>query len=481
MKWIYLPAVAAAALATSVAFAADVSAKKKGAEPPPPPPAWLDTLTIDGFIAGGVAVNFAQPYNKLNFGHLFTDRASWPTFNQGVLTVQRPIDPKAAGYDFGFKVQGMIGTDARYSHYLGELDYLVHDRTQIALVEAHALAHLPWVTPLSQGGVDVKVGQFVTYNGAEVIPAKDNIFYSHSYIFNFGPFLHTGIMTNTHVNDWLDVYAGVTTGVNTSIGWPGDNNASASFHGGFGLNLLDGNLTVMAFTHAGPENPKQLDPLGVGWPYNVIPGGTPAACVCNPSSTWRYYNNLTTTWKATENLTFITDISYMREDGWNPTSTIGLSVNDLTFLANNFGVATAGIPLRAQGADAYGVAQYATYKINDLIKIGARIEYFRDNKNFFVAGFPGYFDAVNVAHGFPAPSAIFQPGFRGTSYLALTLGATITPELPKLPIISGLILRPEIRWDTAVNGAAPFFGPNGTRKSSTGMFNMDVIVPFTLL
>ncbi len=470
MKRIFLTGVAMAALSASMALAGEPKVEKEVS----PPPAWLDTLTIDGWIAGGVVVNPSQPFNKVNFGHLFTDRANWPQFNQGILTVARPLDPKAEGFDFGFKMQWMLGTDARYSHYLGVLDYAIHDRTQIAPIEAYVTAHLPLVTPLSQGGVDIKVGKFVTYNGAEVIPAKDNLLYTHSYIFNFGPFLHTGVMTNTHVNPWLDVYAGVTTGVNTSIGWPGDNNSSASFHGGLGLNLLDGNLTVMAFTHAGPENPKQLDPYGVGWP------NTPVACACNPNSTWRYFNNLTTTWKATENLTFITDISYMRENGNITISKTGLPANTVAALDGNFGTSLAALGNRPQGADAYGVAQYVSYKLDDVLKLNGRIEYWRDNKNFFAAAFPGYFDAVNTAHGFYSPSTIFQPANVGTSYLALTAGVTITPEVPEMPIIKGIIFRPEVRWDVAVNGATPFFGPNGGRKRSTGLIAMDVIVPFSI-
>jgi hypothetical protein len=477
MMKILLTGVAAAALTMSMAFAASASGKKTkiAPEPPPPPPpaaAWLDTLTINGFLSGGVVINPSQPFNKINFGHLFTDRANTPQFNQGILTVARPLDPKATDFDFGFKMQWMLGTDARYSHYLGVLDYAIHDRTQIAPIEAHVMAHLPLVTPLSQGGIDVKVGKFVTLNGAEVIPADGNIFYSHSYMFNFGPFLHTGVVVNTHVTSWLDVMAGVTTGVNTSIGWPGDNNASASFHGGFGLNLLDGNLTIMAMTHSGPENPKQLDPYGVGWP------NTPLACACNPNSTWRYFNNITTTWKATENLTFITDISYMREDGWIPISVTGLPADTIAALDDNFGTNLAALGNRPQGADAYGIAQYASYKVNDLLKLSTRIEYFRDNKNFFVAGFPFYFDAVNAGHGFPT-TAVFQPANVGTSYLAVTAGATITPEVPKNPFITGLILRPEVRWDIAVNNAAPFFGPVGRRRSA-GLFAMDVIVPFSI-
>jgi len=467
MKRIFLTGVAMAALSASMAFAGEPKVEKEVS----PPPAWLDTLTIDGWLSGGVVVNPSQPFNKINFGHLFTDRANTPQFNQGILTVARPLDPKAEGFDFGFKMQWMLGTDARYSHYLGVLDYAIHDRTQIAPIEAHVLAHLPILT---QGGIDVKIGQFVTLNGAEVIPAKDNLFYSHSYIFNFGPFVHTGVMTNTHVTPWLDFYAGISSGVNTSLGWPGDNNRSPSFHGGFGLNLLDGNLTVLAITHAGPENPKQLDPYGVGWP------NTPVVCACSPSSTWRYFNNLTTTWKATENLTFITDISYMREDGNITISRTGLPDDAVAALDTDFGTTFADFGRRPQGADAYGVAQYISYKVDDVLKLNGRIEYWRDNKNFFAAAFPGYFDAVNTGHGFYSPSTIFQPANVGTSYLALTAGMTITPEVPEMPIIKGIIFRPEVRWDVAVNGATPFFGPGARNKRSTGLIAMDVIVPFSI-
>ena len=152
MKWPYLSTVAALSLATSVTSAAHAQSKLMEVDPtlieenqPAPPsaatpvkkgrivkgpavaptPAWIDTLTIDGYVEGGVAVNFNQPFNKLNWGHLYTDRANWPTFNGALLTVQRPLDPKAEGYDFGFKFQGMIGEDMRYNHYLGILDYAI--------------------------------------------------------------------------------------------------------------------------------------------------------------------------------------------------------------------------------------------------------------------------------------------------------------------------------------------------------------------
>src|SRR5713226_6873938 len=164
---------------TSV-FAADLKMYKKA---PPPVPSWWDTLTITGHVEAGITANGANPSDGINFGHLFTDKANEPLLNQAMLTIQRPLDPKATGYDFGFKFQSMFGSDARYTHFLGEFDESINGRTQFDIVEAHALFHLPWLTP---GGVDLKVGQYVTLEGAEVIYAPDNLLYSHSYIFNFG-------------------------------------------------------------------------------------------------------------------------------------------------------------------------------------------------------------------------------------------------------------------------------------------------------
>lgn len=507
---------------------------KKSEAEAPKPGKWMDTLTVDGFVEGGIAVNPSQPFNGLNWGHLYTDRANTPLFNSGVLTVQRPLDPKAEGFDYGFKVQGMVGEDMRYNHYMGELDYAINSRTQIGPIEAHGLMHIPLKTSLTEGGVDIKVGQFVTMNGAELITAKDNLFYSHAYMFNFGPFVDTGVMVTTHSKSWLDIYTGAITGNNQSIGWPGDNNHSLSFHGGLGFNLLDGNLVIMAITTTGPENPKQTDKYGVGWPTGFAGGGltpvsgvawpyplgntqngmpytsnqsawgVPQQCACGVNDAIRSWNNLTTTWKATDRLTFITDISLMVETGWNP-STGGIPQSQWN-IANGI-LAAAGAnsqyygyaPAKPMGATAYGVAQNVSYKFDDTFLLKGRLEYFRDANNFFVSAFPGYFDAANVQHGFWCPSCINRtyttlPGFSpygtstqagkaytGTSYLALTVGTTITPKLPdNVPYLTGLMIRPELRWDQAVNGTQPFFNKSGM-SSSQGMFNMDIILPFSFI
>lgn len=412
-----------------IAQAADVAAT-----PPPAPANWWDTVTVTGVVEGGLTLNPDYPGDGLNFGHLFTDKANTPLLNQMLLTAQRPLDPKATDYDFGFKLQLMYGSDARYTHYLGEFDYIINDRSQFTPVEAFGIVHLPW---LFAGGIDVKFGQYVTLEGAETIDPTTNYIYSHSYIFNFGiPLVHTGIMTISHVDPMVDIYLGVDTGVNTTFGnRQGDNNGAAAFHGGIGLNLLDGNLTILATTHIGAENPDTF--------------GTALACACNPNRALRYLSDITATWKATDSLTFITDLNYIRDDGFK--------------------------------ASGYGIAQYAIYTVNDWLKLVGRGEVWRDNNNFFVAAFPGNFDFVNVEYGFPS-TAVFGPA--PTTYLELTAGLNISPALPEgLPFLKSLTVRPEVRYDASLNGTTPFNGQGfpafgvGT-KSSQFTFGGDIIAKF---
>jgi hypothetical protein len=368
-------------------------------------------------IDAGITANAGNPADGLNFGQLYTDRANSFLFNGLLLTAQRPLDPKATGYDAGFKLQVQFGSDARYNHYLGECDYCIDNINQFTPIEVWGAVHTPWLFP---GGIDIKAGQFVTLLGAETIDPTTNYTYTKSYIYNFGiPFVETGVMTISHVNPNVDVYAGVTSGVNTSLGYRGgDNNGAPAFEGGIGFTFLDGNLTVLATTHIGPENPDTV--------------ATRLACGCNPNSALRYLNDIVTTWKVSDSLTLINEANFIRDDGFNATG--------------------------------YGMAQYAIYTVNDWLKLVGRAEIWRDDGSpktgtgFFVAGFPGIFDFANAQYGFPNSSFTEAP----TTYLELTGALNITPEIPKgTPIFQQILIRPEVRWDRSLSGTFPFGGSAG--------------------
>jgi len=389
-------------------------------EPAPSREGWWKDVKFSGHIAAGVTLNPDDPVDRLNFGHLFTDRANEVLLNQFILTLERPLDPKKSSeFQRGFKLQGMYGSDARYTHFLGEFDKVTHDRHQFDVVEAYLSYHLPILT---KGGVDVKIGQYVTLEGAEVISAPGNFFYSHSYIFNFGiPFKHTGIMTTTHVSPHLDLYLGVDTGVNTTFGRDGDNNDAIAFHGGIGLNLLKGDLTILATTHIGPELPRSAGvTLGV-----------------DPNRDLRYLNDITTVWKINKKLTSTTDLNYIRDDG-----------------------------LKAEG---WGIAQYFTYAVNDRWSFGIRGEIWKDRDGAFVAAFPGPLDFLNAQKGLPATVISYGP----TTYYAVTLGANYKPPVEKR--FEGLVIRPEVRWDWS-SDTKPFNAGTEDRQFTAGV---DLIFPFT--
>jgi Putative beta-barrel porin-2, OmpL-like. bbp2 len=394
--------------------------------PPPPPPDWWSTVTATGVIDAGVTFNPELPGDGLNFGQLYTDKANQPLLNGVLLTLQRPFDPKATDYDFTFKFQFQYGSDARYNHYLGEFNYIIDDRNQFTPIEAWLGYHLPW---LFSGGIDVKAGQWVTLEGAETIDPTTNYTYSKSYIFNFGiPFVETGVLAIAHVDPLLDIYVGITGGENTTFGYRGgDNNGGPAGIGAIGLNLLDGNLTILASTHIGPELP---DTFGFPGTNTINTAGT---CFCNPNTALRYLNDITATWKINDAISLITDLNYIRDDGFK----------------------TSG----------YGVAQYAIWSVLDWLKIVGRVEVWRDNgvsadngithTGFFVAGFPGNFDFVNSEYGFLNTSFVGVP----TTYFETTVSLNITPPVPDgWSFIKGITLRPEVRYDTSLNGTTPFDG-----------------------
>ncbi len=366
---------------------------------------------ISGWIESGIAFNPDSPQDNQNFGRLFDDRANEPLLNQVVINFERALAPQPGEFDWGFKLQFMYGSDARFIHSLGLFDDTAATSIlQPDLVEAYLNLHFPIIT---EGGLDLKLGKFVTLEGAETIDPRTNFFYSHTYIFNFGiPFNHTGALATWHATSHLNLVAGLTRGVNTSVD---DNNDSVAFHGGIGLDLNEGKLAISVATHIGPETP-------------------------NNNHDQRYLNTITTTWKITDKLTSITDLNYAHDAGAD--------------------------------ADAYGVAQYLTYAINSWLTAGVRGEIFRDDKGFYVVSFANDHDPMRALEGEPTIDPRTLGGGK-TSYGAITVGVNMKPSMPKP--IAGLTIRPELRFDRALNGTQPFNDSNERNQFTAGI---DVIVGF---
>ncbi len=370
------------------------------APPPAAPPAAAAAppgIVFAAQLDAGITGNLTGPNGQPNFGRLFDDKANTVLLNAVQLTASKALNPAATGYDVGFTLQGEYGTDARYTHYLGEFDYATSDREQFSLLQANVVVHTPWLTA---GGVDFKLGQFLTPIGFETIDPSTNPFYSHSYLFNFGPFEHTGLQGIWHVSPLLDVYVQADTGESTTFDG-GDENAEPAGLVGVGLNnMLGGKLTVLWLTHLGPEDAT-----------NAI--GTLA------NSEMRYESDVVATYKPGGKWSFAGEGQWQHED--------------------------------STGAEFYGAAVYASYTLTPTLTANARAEAVRDNGGFFVAAFPGNLDAVRALDG--RPSTAYGAGSQ--TYGELTFGVTYKPTIPHVTLLA---FRPEVRWDHSLSGGHPFDG-----------------------
>ena len=379
----------------------------------PPPDCWglIPGIKCSAQIEAGVSFN---PQNAAtNWGQLFTDHANQPTLNQMVLGIERDIPKDATSWDYGFKFSGLYGSDARYTHFLGIANYLTSDRYQLDVVEASVSVHAPLLV-----GLDVKAGLYPTPLGFEYIDPSLNPFYSHSYIFNYGiPLKHTGVLGVLHATDFLDVYGGVDTGVNTTLG-SGDNNGAIAGLVGFGFTAVGGNLTGVALSHFGPENPSYIPGTQEGVP--------------NANHYFRYENDANVTYKWNDKLSTTLELNYIKDE--NP---------------------------YYNAPEAWGVATYLAYSLTDTVTLNARAEVFRDGKGYYVAWFPGNEDFVNSEYG---KSNTAVPGPH-TTYGEFTVGATWKPSGLPAPI-AGLLIRPELRFDQTVGGGPSAFSP--AYNSATG-------------
>jgi len=97
-----------------------------------PPGFWINGIHLSAQLETGIIANPYRPATGLNWGQLFTDHANQVQMNQLLLTANKPLDPKDSDYQWGFKVQFMYGSDARYTQFLGELNRVIPDqRNQI--------------------------------------------------------------------------------------------------------------------------------------------------------------------------------------------------------------------------------------------------------------------------------------------------------------------------------------------------------------
>jgi hypothetical protein len=324
-------------------------------------------LTIGGYVEGSLTYNFRDV--RTNEGRVFDFENQDPTLNQLVVYIDKTIDFKKKEFQIGGHVEMMWGADARLIHANGIFDhYGVNDgpENQFDPTQFYLDVFLP-----VGNGLNIRAGKFVTLLGQETINPTGNMFYSHSYLFGFAiPFTHLGAYGTYALSDSLTVDFGASRG--WEQGFEDNNHDSIDVFGRVSWLLNEKTGTKLLVT-------------GIGGPERA-----------NDSGDYRY----------------VLDVIFTH----NLSDQLSLAVNGDWGFEENAGI-------NGEDAQWFGVATYLGYKVNDLVSVNFRGEWFED---------------PDGARGLGTTGSVWEA----------TLGVDIHP-LAANKNFASLRVRPEIRYDYA--------------------------------
>jgi len=345
-------------------------------------------ITYGGWIAAGITGN-DQGF-RTNNGNLpvnFNDKSNGAQLNQAWAWAERATDTGGCGWDVGFRIDYIFGTDGQDTQAFGDTGW---DTEWDASTEYGSAIPQLYAT-VAYNDLTVKLGHFYTIIGYEVVPAPDNFFYSHALTMLYGePFTHTGVLAEYAYNDRVTMYGGWVQGWDSGFN---NSNDADMFIGGISLGLTD-NVTATYATTIGD--------FGDG----TANGGT-------GTEGELYMHSLVVDWSITDRLTYV-----FQHD---------LGIND-----NAVGT-----------TEWYGINQYLLYDINCCWAVGGRFEWFNDVDGARVAqngnaNGGDYYEFTLGANYKPHTNLTFRPEIRydwyngqglpyagGTSSDLLTFGADV--------------------------------------------------------
>lgn len=276
-------------------------------------PSWVRKVEVSGFADVSYVYNTQSPKSRTSTLRAFDTDASGFQPNAFELVVQKPVSEDSR---VGFRTDLDIGED---SEIVGSVTTGFGSTTdEIDLQQVYAEALLP-----VGGGLNVKVGKFVTLHGAEVIESKDNWNFSRSFLFGYAiPFTHTGVRMSYPVAPWLTGMFGVNNG------W----------------DVVDDNNTGKTIELAACGNPTPQT-------FYSVTG------MVGPEQTGDNRDDR-----------FLLDVVL----GYNPCEKLALKLN------YDYGQEQDATIENIENATWHGVAGYARYQFTDWYALALRSEYFAD-------------------------------------------------------------------------------------------------------
>jgi len=158
-------------------------------------------VKVYGWLEGSFNLSTSHDSNYPTAYDIFSNRVE---FDQAVLYVERiPDSVQTDHFDWGFHLSGLYGTSYRFTTNLGYFSgQLVNDHHQYGFDPV--LEYLDLYFPQVGGGLNIRVGRFISIPGIEAQLAPNNYVYTHSLLYSVDPFTDTGLLATMRLNDrWL--------------------------------------------------------------------------------------------------------------------------------------------------------------------------------------------------------------------------------------------------------------------------------------
>ncbi|MFM9115982.1 MAG: outer membrane beta-barrel protein [Planctomycetota bacterium] len=376
-------------------------------------------IQAGGWLAQSFTWNPYQPNDRFNGPMTWTDRSNEYQMNELYLTINRAADTQGAGWDYGYGIDSMYGTNYRWNTAAG-LETNLNGSSATFYGAAIPQAYFE----IAKDDVTVKMGHFLSPVGYFAVGTHRNFFPVLPYTFQYGePFTHTGALATWKMSDKLSIGNGITRGWDN---FDGSGNPNLGYLGT--LNYTRDNGDTLAWVGLYGREPNFS---GVG-PYSTTGLGYST----------RYLQTLTYTRKFSDNVTGV--------------------------LQSDYGVQGDAVNVGGEDRTArwYGLNSYLLWNQTCRLQWGANMEWFRDEQGIRVG-------QVLPSFGSPDARGYAQPaGFDGSFY-AFTFG-------PKYYLTPNAYSRVAFRADWYEgkrngSGAVPF--DDGT-KSNQQVVVFDFVVTF---
>jgi len=149
--------------------------------------------------------------------------------DQAALYIERAPDTvQKDHFDWGFRLTQIYGQDYRFTTAKGYLSQqLLSKNNGYGYDPVMAYVDLYWGQVL--GGMNVRIGRYISLPDIEAQLAPDNYTYSHSILYTYDAYTQTGINVTSRLNDHWMVQVGLSAG-NDVAPWVGEPNAKPTFN-----------------------------------------------------------------------------------------------------------------------------------------------------------------------------------------------------------------------------------------------------------